>query len=151
MTLHCCAVREIEPCMFCRFYRDNEIVIDILFRLVYSSILIMLFFTIIAGHHHHHSRQTTPRRPVASQFHVISFRIRYVVHQRNCSDENAGGNVGSVHSLPGPDDHGSDRFVGGARVLLHWPLLQPGQRYVYRHDAFSVSPTLPSISSSITT
>ena len=43
-----CAVREIEPCMFCRFYRDNEIVIDILFRLVYSSILIMLFFTIIA-------------------------------------------------------------------------------------------------------
>jgi len=43
-----CAVREIEPCMFCRFYRDNEIVIDILFRLVYSTILITLFFTIIA-------------------------------------------------------------------------------------------------------
>ena len=43
-----CAMREIEPCMFCRFYRDNEIVIDILFRLVYSTILIMLFFTIIA-------------------------------------------------------------------------------------------------------
>ena len=43
-----CAVREIEPCMFCRFYRDNEIVIDILFRLVYSTILTTLFFTIIA-------------------------------------------------------------------------------------------------------
>ena len=43
-----CAVREIEPCMFCRFYRDNEIVIDILFRLVYSTILTTLFFTTIA-------------------------------------------------------------------------------------------------------
>ena len=43
-----CAVREIDPCMFCRFYRDNEIVIDILFRLVYSTILTTLFFTIIA-------------------------------------------------------------------------------------------------------
>ena len=86
--------------------------------------------------HHHHSRRTTPRRPVASQFHVISFRIRYDVHQRNRSDENAGGDVGSVHSLPGPDDHGSDGFVGGARVLLHWPLLQPGLRCAYRHVAF---------------
>ena len=43
-----CAIREIEPCMFCRFYRDDEIVIDILFRLVYSTILTTLFFTIIA-------------------------------------------------------------------------------------------------------
>ncbi len=43
-----CAVREIDPCMFCRFYRDNEIVIDILFRLVYSTILSTLFFTTIA-------------------------------------------------------------------------------------------------------
>ena len=43
-----CTMREIDPCMFCRFYRDNEIVIDILFRLVYSTILTTLFFTIIA-------------------------------------------------------------------------------------------------------
>ena len=32
-------------------------------------------------HHHHHCLQTTPSRPVASEFHVISSRD--VVHQRN--------------------------------------------------------------------
>ena len=60
---------------------------------------------------------------MASEFHVISSRD--VVRQRNSSDENAGGDVDSVHSLPGPHDHGLDRFVRGDRVLLHWPLLQP--------------------------
>ena len=34
--------------MLCRFYRDNKIAIDILFRLVYSTILTMLFFITIA-------------------------------------------------------------------------------------------------------
>ena len=34
--------------MLCRFYRDNKITVDILFRLVYSAVLIMLFFTTIA-------------------------------------------------------------------------------------------------------
>ena len=43
-----CAVREIDPCMFCRFYRDNEAAMDILNRLVYSTILTTLFFTTIA-------------------------------------------------------------------------------------------------------
>ena len=50
-------------------------------------------------HHHRHSRQTTPRRPVASEFHVISVCSRDVVLQRNRYDENTGGDVGSVHSL----------------------------------------------------
>ena len=34
--------------MLCRFYRDNKIAIDILLRLVYSTVLTMLFFTTIA-------------------------------------------------------------------------------------------------------
>ena len=34
--------------MLCRFYRDNKIAVDILFRLVYSTVLTMLFFTTIA-------------------------------------------------------------------------------------------------------
>ena len=34
--------------MLCRFYRDNKIAMDILLRLVYSTILTMLFFTTIA-------------------------------------------------------------------------------------------------------
>ena len=34
--------------MLCRFYRDNKIAIDILFRLVYSTLLTMLFFVTIA-------------------------------------------------------------------------------------------------------
>ena len=34
--------------MLCRFYRDNKIAIDILFRLVYSTVLTMLFFVTIA-------------------------------------------------------------------------------------------------------
>ena len=34
--------------MLCRFYRDNKIAMDILLRLVYSTILNMLFFTTIA-------------------------------------------------------------------------------------------------------
>ena len=58
------AVREIDPCMFCRFYRDNEAAthtlllhvnartheaaMDILNRLVYSRILTTLFFITIA-------------------------------------------------------------------------------------------------------
>ena len=83
-------------------------------------------------HHHHHSHQTTPRRPVASEFYVISVCMR----QRNRSDKNAGGDVCSVHSLPGPKDHGSDRFVRGARVQLHWPLLQPRLPSVERHAVF---------------
>ena len=33
--------------MLCRFYRDNKIAIDILFRLVYSTVLTMLFFVTI--------------------------------------------------------------------------------------------------------
>ena len=71
---------------------------------------------------------------MASEFHVISSRD--VVHQRNRSDENAGGDVGSVHSLSGADDHGSDRFVRGARVLLHWPLLQPRLRHAKLYGVF---------------
>ena len=43
-----CAVREIDPCMFCRFYRDKETAMDILNRLVYSTILTTLFFITIA-------------------------------------------------------------------------------------------------------
>ena len=35
--------------MLCRFYRDNKIAIDILFRLVYSTVLTMLFFVTIAA------------------------------------------------------------------------------------------------------
>ena len=34
--------------MLCRFYRDNKIAIDILLRLVYSTVLTSLFFTTIA-------------------------------------------------------------------------------------------------------
>ena len=34
--------------MLCRFYRDNKIAMDILLRLVYSTILTTLFFTTIA-------------------------------------------------------------------------------------------------------
>ena len=34
--------------MLCRFYRDNKIAMDILRRLVYSTVLTMLFFTTIA-------------------------------------------------------------------------------------------------------
>ena len=34
--------------MLCRFYRDNKIAMDILFRLVYSTVLTMLFFVTIA-------------------------------------------------------------------------------------------------------
>ena len=34
--------------MLCRFYRDNKIAMDILRRLVYSTVLTMLFFTSIA-------------------------------------------------------------------------------------------------------
>ena len=34
--------------MLCRFYRDNKIAIDILLRLVYSTVLTMLFFVTIA-------------------------------------------------------------------------------------------------------
>ena len=34
--------------MLCRFYRDNKIAMDILFRLVYSTVLTMLFFFTIA-------------------------------------------------------------------------------------------------------
>ena len=34
--------------MLCRFYRDNKIAVDILFRLVYSTVLTMLFFITIA-------------------------------------------------------------------------------------------------------
>ena len=34
--------------MLCRFYRDNKIAMDMLLRLVYSTILTMLFFTTIA-------------------------------------------------------------------------------------------------------
>ena len=33
--------------MLCRFYRDNKIAIDILLRLVYSTVLTMLFFITI--------------------------------------------------------------------------------------------------------
>ena len=34
--------------MLCRFYRDNKIAMDILFRLVYSTVLTTLFFSTIA-------------------------------------------------------------------------------------------------------
>ena len=34
--------------MLCRFYRDNKIAIDILFRLVYSTVLTILFFVTTA-------------------------------------------------------------------------------------------------------
>ena len=34
--------------VLCRFYRDNKIAMDVLFRLVYSTVLTTLFFTIIA-------------------------------------------------------------------------------------------------------
>ena len=34
--------------MLCRFYRDNKIAMDILLRLVYSTVLTSLFFTTIA-------------------------------------------------------------------------------------------------------
>ena len=87
-------------------------------------------------HHHHHSHQTTSRRPVASDVHVISVCIHDFVRQRNRSDKNTGGDVGFIHSLPGPNDHGSDRFVRGARVLLHWPLLQPRLSSDERHAVF---------------
>ena len=73
-----CAVREIEPCMFCRFYRDNEIGIDILFRLVYSTILITLFFTIIAV--------TTI---------ITAVKLRRVVHWRHSSTSSASVSVTS--------------------------------------------------------
>ena len=121
--------------MLCRFYRDNKIAIDILFP---TGLLHGTYHNLLrhhCRHHHHLSRQTTPRRPVASELHVISNRD--VVHQRNRSDENAGGDFCSVCSLPGPDDHGSDRFVRGGRVLLHWPLLQPRLRSAASHGVFS--------------
>ena len=51
--------------MLCRFYRDNKIAVDILFRLVYSAVLIMLFFTTIAV--------TTT---------ITAFRLRRVVQWR---------------------------------------------------------------------
>ena len=41
-------VREINPTVLCRFYRDNKIAIDILRQLVYSTVLTMLFFVTIA-------------------------------------------------------------------------------------------------------
>ena len=41
-------VREIDPAVLCRFYRDNKIAMDILLRLVYSTVLTTLFFTTIA-------------------------------------------------------------------------------------------------------
>ena len=43
-----CAVRNIDPAVLCRFYRDNKIAIDILFRLVYSTVLTIIFFVTIA-------------------------------------------------------------------------------------------------------
>ena len=41
-------VREIDPAVLCRFYRANKIAMDILLRLVYSTVLTTLFFTTIA-------------------------------------------------------------------------------------------------------
>ena len=54
--------------MLCRFYRDNKIAIDILLRLVYSTILTTLFFTTIAV--------TTT---------ITAFRLRRVVQWRQRS------------------------------------------------------------------
>ena len=42
-----CAIRKIDPAVLGRFYRDNKIAMDILFRLVYSTVLTMLFFVTI--------------------------------------------------------------------------------------------------------
>ena len=58
--------------MLCRFYRDNKIAMDILFRLVYSTVLTMLFFTTIAV--------TTT---------ITAFRLRRVVQWRQSSASSA--------------------------------------------------------------
>ena len=120
-------VREIDPAVLCRFYRDNKIAMDILLRLVYSTVLTTLFFTTIAVT----TTITAVRLRRVVQWHLSSTSSAY-----GSVTTDAGGDVGSVHSLPGPDHHGSDRFVRGARVLLHWPLLQPRLRYDERHDVF---------------
>ena len=43
-----CEIKETDPAVLYRFYRDNKIAMDVLFRLVYSTVLTMLFFTTIA-------------------------------------------------------------------------------------------------------
>ena len=58
--------------MLCRFYRDNKIAIDILIRLVYSTVLTTLFFTTIAV--------TTT---------ITAFRLRRVVQWRQSSTSSA--------------------------------------------------------------
>ena len=58
--------------MLCRFYRDNKIAVDILFRLVYSTVLTTLFFTTIAV--------TTT---------ITAFRLRRVVQWRQSSTSSA--------------------------------------------------------------
>ena len=109
---------------------------DILFPLVYSTVLTILFFVTIA---------VTTTITVVKLRRVVQWRqnstssvsvaARSSIKEKR-SDENAGGDLSSVDSLPGPDDHGSDRFVRGARVLLHWPLLQPRLPFVERHAVF---------------
>ena len=66
------AVRKIDPAVLCRFYRDNKIAIDILIRLVYSTVLTTLFFTTIAV--------TTT---------ITAFRLRRVVQWRQSSTSSA--------------------------------------------------------------
>ena len=54
--------------MLCRFYRDNKIAVDILIRLVYSTILTILFFVTTA---------------VTTTITVV--KLRQVVEWRQCS------------------------------------------------------------------
>ncbi len=62
--------------MLCRFYRDNKIAMDILLRLVYSTVLTMLFFTTIAV--------TTT---------ITAVRLRRVVQWRQTSTSSVYGSV----------------------------------------------------------
>ena len=71
-------VREIDPAVLCRFYRDNKIAIDILLRLVYSTVLTSLFFTTIAV--------TTT---------ITAVRLRRVVQWRQMSTSSASASMTS--------------------------------------------------------
>ena len=64
--------------MLCRFYRDNKIAMDILRRLVYSTVLTMLFFTTIAV--------TTI---------ITAVRLRRVVQWRQMSTSSVSGSMTS--------------------------------------------------------